>query len=155
MVTMILWTPKRNSVSLHSGHFRHFRSLFNHLTEALKRTWHSPVYTFFKLDNVSVRYHKDRLYHFFPCAARRCKTTAGGVRRFQDSKDRASTANLRSHAVRCFGEEAVQNGTKGKDIDGSSRSIFSMFARQGQKPVHYSHRSHTNTEVRYETFLLF
>jgi hypothetical protein len=122
--------------------------------EAVKRTWRSPIYSFFKSDDVSVQYHNDRLCHFFPCAARKCKTAAGGVRRFQDSKDRSSTANLRHHALRCFGEEAVRNGTKGADIDGTSGSIFSSFARQGQMPVHYSHRSHTNTEVRYDTFLL-
>ncbi|KAI0288641.1 hypothetical protein BC826DRAFT_915559, partial [Russula brevipes] len=79
--------------------------------------------------------------------ARKCKTTAGGVRRFQDSKDKASTANLRHHALRCFGEEAVRNGTKGKDVDGTSGSIFSLFARQGRKPVNPSHRSHTNAEL--------
>ena len=72
----------------------------------------------------------------------------GGVRRFQDSKDRASTANLRYHALRCFGEEAVRNGTKGAGVDGTSGSIFRAFAHQGQKPVNASNRSHTNTEIR-------
>ena len=81
-------------------------------------------------------------------------TVAGGVRCYQDSKDWALTANLWHHALRCFGEEAVHNGTKHADNDGTSDSIFSSFVRQGQKPVQYSHRSHTNTEVWYDTFLL-
>ena len=36
----------------------------------------------------------------------------------------------------------------GKTPHPSNGSIFSLFARQGQKPVQYSHRSHTNPEVR-------
>jgi hypothetical protein len=76
-----------------------------------------------------------------------CKTKAGGIRRFQDSKDRASTANLKAHAIKCFGPDAVATATK-PDISKTSNSIFAMFARQGQKPVQYSHRSHTNVEVR-------
>ena len=123
--------------------------------ECLKRTWRSPIYSFFKTDKVSVQYHNGRLCHFFPCAARKCKTVAGGVRRFQDSADRASTANLRHHALRCFGEEAVHNGTRGSDNNGMSGSIFSAFARQGQKPACHSHRSHTNAEVRYDIFIVF
>jgi hypothetical protein len=49
----------------------------------------------------------------------------------------------------------VQNGTKGDDVNGTSGSIFSMFARQGKQPVRYSHRTHTNTEVRYDISPLF
>ena len=115
--------------------------------EGLKRTWRSPIYTFFKVDKASVQYHDSRLTHFFPCAARKCKTTLGGVRRFQDSKDRSSTANLRHHALKCFGEDAVK-GFAG-NTTGQSASIFALFARKGQQPVQYSHRSHTNPEVRY------
>lgn len=121
--------------------------LIYYVPEALKRTWRSPIYSFFKSE-VSVQYHEGRPCHFFPCAARKCKTTLGGVRRFQDSKDKASTANLRHHAIRCFGEEAVKTSTNTKDTSGDSGSIFSLFAHQGQQPVHYSHCSHSNPEVR-------
>jgi len=123
--------------------------------EALKWTWHSPIYSFFKSDDISIQYHNDRLCHFFPCVAWKCKTAAGGVCCFQDPKDWDSTANLWHHVLHCFGEEVVQNGTKGKDVDETSGSIFSSFACQGQKPVHYSHWSHTNTEVQYDILLLF
>jgi len=116
--------------------------------EALKRTWRSPIYTFFKVDKASVQYHDGRLSHFFPCAARKCKTTLGGMRRFQDSKDKSSTANLRHHALKCFGEDAVK-GSAGNSAAGQSASIFTLFAHKGQQPVQYSHRSHTNPEVRY------
>ncbi|KAN0103652.1 hypothetical protein V8E52_011790 [Russula decolorans] len=67
--------------------------------KALKRTWHSPIYSFFKPDGVSIQYHDDRMCHFFPCAARKCKTGFGGVRHYQDSKDKSSTGNLRHHAI--------------------------------------------------------
>jgi hypothetical protein len=117
------------------------------VSETLKKTWRSPIYSFFKSD-ISVQYHDGRLCHFFPCAARVCKTSLGGVRRFQDSKDKASTANLRHHALRCFGEDAVKTAMSVKDAEARSGSIFTAFARQGQQPVQYSHRSLTNTEIR-------
>jgi hypothetical protein len=116
-------------------------------TELLKRTWRSPIYSFFKSD-VSVQHHEGRTCHFFRCAARKCKTALGGVRRYQDSKDKASTANLKHHALRCFGEDAVRSATKPQDNGNDNGSIFSLFARQGQQPVQYSHRSHSNPEVR-------
>jgi hypothetical protein len=83
-------------------------------SENLKQTWRSPIYSFFKSDAVSIQHHDGRLCHFFPCAALKCKTSVGGVRRFQDSKDKSSTANLKHHAIRCFGREAVQNTIDGK-----------------------------------------
>jgi hypothetical protein len=103
---------------------------------------------FFKPE-VVVQTHQGWPCHFFTCAARRCKTTVG-VRRFQDSKEKASTANLKHHAIKCFGAEVVDNAAKGSNVPGQSSSIFSVFARPGQQPVQYSHRSHTNLEVQYE-----
>jgi len=89
-----------------------------------------------------------RLCHFFPCTACKCKTSLGGIRRYQDTKDKSSTTNLKHHAIGCFGEDAVTNtALKGKDVGLNSGSIFAAFARQGQCPVHYSHKVHTNTEV--------
>ena len=115
--------------------------------ETLKKTWRSPIYSFFSRD-VTVQYHNGRLCHFFPCTARKCKTSLGGVRRYQDTKDKSSTTNLKNHAIGCFGEDAVANtAVKGKDARPNSGSIFAAFARQGQRPVHYSHKMHTNTEV--------
>ena len=117
--------------------------------ENLKKTWRSPIYTFFKPD-VTLQYHEGRPYHFFACAAEKCKLRVGGVWRFQDSKDKSSTANLKHHAIRCFGEDAVNAALTSKKVqDYSSRSIFSLFARKGKQPVKHSHRVHTNPEVRY------
>ncbi|KAG1808914.1 uncharacterized protein BJ212DRAFT_1484769 [Suillus subaureus] len=77
-------------------------------TEKLKKNWRSPVYAFFDIDRVAVQNVDGRNCHFFPCAAQKCKTRIGGVRRFQDSKDKASTANLKNHAIGCFGNKAVK-----------------------------------------------
>jgi hypothetical protein len=117
------------------------------LSEAAKLTWRSSVYSFFKND-VTIRYDGGRLYHFFPCAARVCKADFGGVRRYQDKKDRHSTANLKKHATRCFGPDAVKQAFEGKAFTDNSASVFESFARQGQKPVTVSHRSLTNPEAR-------
>jgi hypothetical protein len=56
---------------------------------------------------------------------------------------------LRHHAIRCFGEDAVKTAMSVKDAEAQSGSIFAAFARQGQRPVQHSHRSLTNTELRY------
>lgn len=44
--------------------------------------------------------------------------------------------------------------TATKDPEGKTQngSIFASFARQGQQPVQYSHRAHTNPEVRLVLF---
>jgi hypothetical protein len=117
------------------------------ILEALKKTWRSPIYSFFKPD-VSFQYYEDRPCHVFSCAGSKCKARARVVRRFQDSKDKASTANLKHHALRCFGEDAVGAAIAGKEATNRSGSIFALFARQGKKLVKYSHRVHTNPEVR-------
>ena len=67
---------------------------------------HSPIYGFFKSD-IKIVTEKNRTYHFFKCAAKHCKNKCGGVRRYQDSQDRAATSNLKSHAIKCFGADAV------------------------------------------------
>jgi len=117
-------------------------------------TWCSPIYTFFKPD-VTFQIHHGRPCHFFVCAASKCKASTGGVRRFQDSKDRASTANLKHHALRCFSQDAVNAVITRKEAPSLSGSIFALFARQGKgkQPVKYSHRAHTNPEVRLVYFI--
>jgi hypothetical protein len=70
------------------------------------------------------------------------------VRRFQDSKDKSSTANLKHHAIRCFGEDAINAAIAGKQPTARNGSIFALFARKGKQPVQHSHRVHTNPEVR-------
>ena len=114
------------------------------ITEALKKCWCLPIYSFFKSNGVSIQYHNGHMCHFFPCAAWKCKTAIGEVHRFQDSKDKSLTTNLRHHTNWCFGEEAVENG-KAEVIQ--SASIFTLFTHQGQQPVQYSYQTHTNTEV--------
>jgi hypothetical protein len=76
-----------------------------------------------------VLYHEGPCCHFFPCAARKCNTVLGGIRRFQDSKDKAPTIKLSHHALCCIGEDAVKTVTKSSD---ESCSIYSRFACQGR-----------------------
>jgi hypothetical protein len=42
----------------------------------------------------------------------------------------------------------VKTATSVKDAEAQSGSIFAAFSRQGQQPVHPSHRSLSNTEIR-------
>ena len=117
------------------------------LSEALKKTWCSPLYSFFKPD-VTFQTQDGRPCHFFVCATPKCKVRAGGVRRFQDSQDKASTANLKHHTLHCFGEDAVNTAIVGKEAPSLSGSIFALFARKGKQLVKYLHHAHTNPEVR-------
>jgi hypothetical protein len=85
---------------------------------------------------------------FSPAQLASAKSQSGVVRRFQDSKDQSSTANLKHHALRCFGEDAVNEAITGKKSANRNGSIFALFARKGKQPVKYSHRVHSNPEVR-------
>lgn len=113
----------------------------------LKKTWRSPIYGFFKA-SIEIGYDNGRKYHYFKCAAKKCKTS-GGVRRYQDSKDRAATSNLKTHALKCFGVDAVTAACEKKDPGGRDGSIFASFASVGQQPVKFTHRTHTTDETRY------
>jgi hypothetical protein len=118
------------------------------IVEHLQVGWRSPVYAFFHAE-VSVGYDEGRKYHFFKCASGKCKGKGQkGVRRYLDSKDRAATSNLKSHAVRCFSQDFVESAFKKTQPGGSDGSIFAAFARQGQQPVKISHRAHTTEESR-------
>ena len=121
--------------------------LLIHPSAAAKKTWRSAVYSFFKPE-VTIEVHDGRVAHFFACSAKKCKTSAKGIRRYQDKADKSSTANLRNHAVRCFGEDAVKTAMKGESSVDRSGNIFNTFARQGKQPATYSHRAHSTPEFR-------
>jgi hypothetical protein len=83
--------------------------------------------------------------------SQKCKRSLKGIRCYQDSKDKSSTANLKQHAIKCLREDVVNDAIKGikTGIKNGARSgsIFALFAHPGQKPVKYSHCVHTNPEV--------
>ncbi|KAF8874618.1 hypothetical protein BD779DRAFT_1450826 [Infundibulicybe gibba] len=114
--------------------------------EHLQTAWRSAVYTFFKR-NIKIGFDNGRKYHFFICAARKCKGS-GGIRRYQDSKDRAATSNLKTHALKCFGAAAVDAAFKKTTPLTQDGSLFSAFAHQGQRPATVTHRAHNVDESR-------
>jgi len=99
--------------------------------------------------DIIFQYHDSWPSHFFTCAAPKCKLHAGGVHHYQDSKDKASTANLKHHALRCFGEDAINTAIAGKEHTNRSRGILALFTCKGKQPVKYLHCVHTNPEVQY------
>jgi hypothetical protein len=117
------------------------------ILELLKRTWCSPICSFFKPD-IAFWYHEDQPCHVFTCATLKCKAREGVVCHFQDLKDKSSTANLKHHALCCFSKDAVNAAISGKQAPKLSSSIFALFACKGKQLVKYSHRVHTNPEVR-------
>lgn len=114
---------------------------------AAQKTWRSPIYLFFK-STVTIEVHKNRVSHFFQCAAKKCKTNSKGVWHYQDKGNKPSTANLRHHAICCFGEGCVNAAVNRDAVTSRSSNLFSAFAHQGQNPVTFSHRAHTNTEFQ-------
>ncbi|KAG6807402.1 hypothetical protein H0H92_007678 [Tricholoma furcatifolium] len=104
----------------------------------LQAMQHSPVYLFFKL-KVNIVSEGTCKAHVFYCAAKRCKGI-GSVRRYQDSKDKATTSNFKAHAIKCFGDNVV-NAAFSKEVSSLPHdgSIFAAFACQGQQPVMVSH----------------
>ena len=84
--------------------------------------------------------------HFFACATSKCKVHAGGVCRYQDLKDKASTTNFK-HPTCCFGSDAVNASIARKEHTNHNSGIFSLFACKGKQPVKYLHHVHTNPEV--------
>ena len=118
------------------------------IVERLQVGWRSPVYAFFQAE-VSVGYDEGRKYHFFKCASVKCKGKGQkGVHHYLDSKDCAATSNLKSHAVRCFGQDLVKSAFEKTQPGGRDGSIFATFTCQGQQPVKISHRAHTTEESR-------
>lgn len=72
----------------------------------------------------------------------------GAVRRYQDKQDRAATSNLKTHAIKCFGQDAVDAAFTQMPPTARDGSIFAAFARHNQDPVTVSHKAHTNHETR-------
>jgi hypothetical protein len=138
--------PLEDELGMCASDFPVFSYLFQSLAEAQK-SWRSQIYSFFS-PVVTVQIHKGRVAHFFRCGAKKCKTSARGIRRYQDTTNKSSTANLRHHAARCFGKECVTARMNGESAPRQSGNIFSSFALQGQRPVTYSNRAHTNPELR-------
>jgi hypothetical protein len=79
---------------------------------------------------------------------KKCKTSRG-VWRYQDSKDRATTSNLKMHALKCFGVNAVTAACEKKDAVGCDGLIFASFAHVGQHPIKFTHHTHTTDETQY------
>jgi len=115
--------------------------------EVLKAHWQSPIYMFFKPD-IEFQYFENQPCHFFTCPTPKCKTHVGGVCHFQDSKDKFSTANLKHHALQCFGADTINAVIAGKKPIECNKSIFALFAHKGKQPIRYSHHIHMNLEVQ-------
>ena len=118
------------------------------------KDWTSPVYAFFHptpiMEEVS-----NRRSHVFKCCARGCKVT---VCRYLNTADARSTGNMRKHAKKCWGAEALKAADSVKNADdvrekivGSilrTGSIMQAFERKGQGKVTYLHRQHTCAETK-------
>ncbi|KAH6906660.1 hypothetical protein BKA70DRAFT_1224012 [Coprinopsis sp. MPI-PUGE-AT-0042] len=110
-----------------------------------------PIYAFFKPDPI-VETIGGRECQVFKCAASHCNNQSRDVRRYLDTKDASSTSNLRKHALKCWGEEAVTSActaTSAADV-----RIDMMFQRTGKGKVSYSHRQHTSVENKRKDCLL-
>jgi hypothetical protein len=133
--------------------------------ERLQRDWRSKIYAFFNSE-VKIKYPDGRKCHEFTCSAKYCKGKGKNprtVRRYLDTKDRASTKSLRAHALHCWGPEIVEKSEEASNIasardalkkaDLRDGSITAVFERTGKGKVTYSHRPHTENETWYVCLL--
>ena len=107
----------------------------------------------------TVQYIDGRKAHVFECGAKKCHCRNRFVRRFLDKGDAKSTGNLRRHATKCWGEEAVAAADNTRDIKTAQEalgdaknvdgSITALFQRAAKGRMTYSHRQHTKAEARY------
>ncbi|KAH9933857.1 uncharacterized protein B0H18DRAFT_831270, partial [Fomitopsis serialis] len=83
--------------------------------------------------------------------ARKCKGPVKGVRRYQDSKDKSSTSNLKTHAIGCWGKAAVDDALTGKVPRLRENAIHVAFAKASgltvDHSVQFSHWNHSNAEL--------
>ncbi|KAJ7240423.1 hypothetical protein B0H12DRAFT_1204084 [Mycena haematopus] len=124
------------------------------MSARLRASWRSGVYGLYQ-QKVTIGYEGEHKFHQFTCANKKCKSgkhgKPGTVRRYLDSKDRAATGNLITHAKTCRGDEAVNNclkNTGDKKKGARDGSIYAAFARLGDRVRSFSHRPHTSQETR-------
>ena len=115
------------------------------------------MYAFFRPTPL-IEHINGRRCHTFICAAAHCKMASNKVRRYLDTKDAKSTSNLRKHARRCFGEDAVAAADNAANADEvrrttlasggtlRSESLTATFGRREGGSFTFSHRPHTTTE---------
>ena len=119
----------------------------------MQRIWKAPVYAFFK-PNPTIEYVDGRKVHKFRCANTGCHHD---VRRYLASADRTSTNNLRKHARKCWGIEALEAADR-MSTAGNAKECVAKFKRTGnlrvafgaasKKTFRYSTIQHTPTETQ-------
>ena len=73
----------------------------------------------------------------------------GGIKWYQDSQDHRAISNLKTHAMKCHGWDAVEAAFQGEDVKAKGRTIFAHFACIGQASVKFSHKAHLSAEIWY------
>src|SRR5258707_15863287 len=116
---------RMSSVSLVCKHYSLQKDIYVLLLARLQKDWRSRVYAFFRSE-VDIVYVDDRKCHEFTCNAKHCKgkgKNARIVRRYLDTKDKASTKSLRAHAIKCWGQEIVKKSEEARNI-ASAREVL-------------------------------
>lgn len=122
----------------------------------MMNSWDSPVYGLYE-PIPSIEEVDGHRCHVFKCAAVGCNHK---IRRYLDTNDKGSTSNLRTHAKKCWGDEALAKVYDVKDLkkvrevvgklkNAPNSNITSMFSNlEGKGVVTYMHRQHTLQETR-------
>ncbi|KAH9897078.1 uncharacterized protein BXZ73DRAFT_62961 [Epithele typhae] len=120
------------------------------------RKWHSFYYGFYE-PIPKIAYGKGRRRcHVFTCASPSCKWQG---RRYLDKSDATSTGILQKHAIRCWGQEAVDSAREANMTADEVRKIVvskrlssdikTYFTRKGKGSVVFSNRHLTQAETRW------
>lgn len=128
--------------------------------DRIRKEWTSPIYAFFETIP-AIEHIGTRRSHVFSCASRGCKVT---VRRYLDTKDARSTGNMRKHAKKCWGDDAVSAADDAKDATEArtkvvagilkNGKITTAFERKNKNKPTYSNIPYTHLEIRYALLYL-
>ncbi|KAF9038032.1 hypothetical protein BJ165DRAFT_1416792 [Panaeolus papilionaceus] len=119
------------------------------------KDWTAPIYAFYHPIPV-IGHENKRRYHEFQCYVKGCDKK---IQRYLDTKDATSSGNMRKHAKKCWGDEAVNTAGAARNVKAAREvllktkrkdgSLAAAFLAQGDTLLTYSHCQHTSQQTRY------
>ena len=89
--------------------------------------WNSATYAFFE-PVLGINYIKGSKCHTFQCSAMGCNHT---IHCYIGTTDAQSTGNMRKHAKKCWGDEAVEGADNAKDVSEAHEKVVKSILQDG------------------------
>jgi hypothetical protein len=122
----------KNSISIHFVQCINTRKyLPKNDTERMAKKWVSPIYAFYHARPAVEDDKKGRVVHIFACANSGCIQK---ICHYLDTKDAMSTSNMRKHAKKCWGLEAIALADTARDRNEAREPIMKTIRKMGRLP---------------------